>query len=51
MKNGTTVEYKGYTLTKEGKTYWTIRKPNHFGYAASLKIAKQCVDQLVLKNS
>lgn len=45
MKNGTTVEYKGYTLTKEGKTYWTIRKDNSFGYAESLKKAKEIVDR------
>lgn len=45
MKNGTIIEYKGYTLTKKGKSYWTITKDNSFGYTTTLKKAKEIVDR------
>lgn len=42
---GTQIIYKGYTLRKTSKTNWNMKKGETFGYAPSLKKAKELIDK------
>lgn len=50
IKNGTVIEYKGYTLTKKKKSSWIIAKDDSFGYARTLKMAKEVIDEGINRN-
>ena len=44
-RNGTEVEYKGYTLVKKHKTTWNIKFNNKVvGFGCNLKQAKNWID-------
>lgn len=45
----TVIEYKGYTLTKKGKSYWIVSKDGKWGYTTTLKGAKEMAERKIKK--